>query len=69
MAEATLEQRLTALERAVRELQEAMVARHPAPEWLDHVTGSMKDLPAFEEVLAYGRAIREADRPVDDPVP
>jgi hypothetical protein len=27
----------------------------------------MKDEPAFDEVLAYGRAIRHADRPPEDP--
>ena len=62
MPEATLEQRMTALE-------EAMKVRHPAPDWLDRVIGSMKDVPAFDEVLALGRAIRQADVPADDPAP
>jgi hypothetical protein len=66
MPDATLEQRMTALEDAMRELQKAMNARNPAPDWLDRVIGSMKDEPAFDEVLAYGRAIRQADRPADD---
>ena len=66
MPEATLEQRITVLEEAVRELQEAMRARKPAADWLDRVIGSMKDEPAFDEVLAYGRAIRQADRPAED---
>jgi hypothetical protein len=69
MPDATLEQRITVLEQAVRELQEAMKARTPAPDWLEHVIGSMKEEPAFDEVLAYGRAIREADRPAEDPGP
>jgi hypothetical protein len=69
MPEATLEQRLTVLEEAVRELQEAMKARTPALDWLDRVIGSMKDEPAFDEVLAYGRAIRHADRPAEDDAP
>jgi hypothetical protein len=69
MAESTVEQRLTAVENALRELQEAMKARNPAPDWLDRVIGSMKDEPAFDEVLAYGRAIRQADRPTDDQAP
>jgi hypothetical protein len=67
MSEATLEQRLTALENAVGALQEAMKTRKPTSDnWLDRVIGSMKDEPAFEQVLAYGRAIREADRPSDE---
>ncbi len=69
MAESTVEQRLTAVENALRELQEAMKTRNPAPDWLDRVIGSMKDEPAFDEVLAYGRAIRQADRPTDDQAP
>lgn len=69
MPEATLEQRMTALEETVRELQEAMHARRPAPDWLDRVIGSMKDEPAFDEVLAHGRAIRRADRPAEDDAP
>jgi hypothetical protein len=69
MPNATLEQRMAALEDAMRELQESMKARTPAPDWLDRVIGSMKDEPAFDEVLAYGRAIRQADRPADDQAP
>jgi hypothetical protein len=69
MPEATLDQRMTAMEEAVRELQEVMKARKPAPDWLDRVIGSMKDEPAFDEVLAYGRAIRQADTPAEDQAP
>jgi hypothetical protein len=69
MPEGTLEQRMTALEEAVRELQDAIQARKPAADWLDRVIGSMKDEPAFDEVLAHGRAIRQADRPPEDQAP
>jgi hypothetical protein len=69
MSEATLEQRMAALEQAVRALQEEMRTRRPAPDWLERVIGSMKDKPAFDEVLAHGRAIREADRPFEDSAP
>jgi hypothetical protein len=60
---------MTVLEEAVRELQQALNARQPAPDWLDRVIGSMKDEPAFDEVLAHGRAIRQTDRPADDRSP
>lgn len=66
---ATLEQRMSALEKSVKELQEAMCARQPAADWLDRVIGSMKDEPTFGEVLAHGRAIRHADRPAEDQSP
>ncbi len=69
MSEVTLEQRMTVLEEAVRELREELNARKPAPDWLDRVIGSMKDEPAFDEVVAYGRAIRQADRLVGDRSP
>ena len=69
MPEATLDQRMTAMEEVVRELQEMVKARKPDPDWLDRVIGSMKDEPAFEEVLAYGREIRQADRPAEDQAP
>ena len=66
MAEATLERRVKAMEEAVRELQDFMNARKPAADWLDRVIGSMKDEPAFDDVLAHGRAIRKADTPAED---
>ncbi|MEG4303438.1 transferase hexapeptide repeat containing protein [Microcoleus sp. D3_18a_C4] len=34
----------------------------PGPtNWLQQITGSFKDEPAFEEVLVYGRSIRQGD--------
>ena len=65
-AGSSLEQRLERLEAAVRELQLALAARAPDVNWLERVTGSFKDEPAFAEVLEYGRAIRQADRPPED---
>jgi hypothetical protein len=43
--------------------------RRPALDWLERVIGSMKDEPAFNDVLAYRRAIRQADVPADDQLP
>ncbi|MSU76491.1 MAG: transferase hexapeptide repeat containing protein [Gemmataceae bacterium] len=65
MPETTLEQRMTVIEETVRELQDAVNSRTPKVDWLDRVIGSMKDEPAFDKMLAYGRAAREADRPCD----
>jgi len=33
----------------------------PAPDWLEQIIGSCKDEPAFEEVIALGRALRMAE--------
>jgi hypothetical protein len=67
MSQATFEERLTALEERVRELQEAMRSREPSPEWLERVIGSMKGEAEFGEVVAHGRAIRQADRLAEEP--
>jgi len=62
MSEASIEQRLEAVETAVRDLQQRLERSSPSPNWLSHVIGSLKDEPAFEEVIAYGQAMREADQ-------
>lgn len=59
--ETPIEERLSAVEAAVAELRRRMPAS--SPNWLYHVVGSLKDEPAFDEVLSYGRAFRAADRP------
>jgi hypothetical protein len=56
----SLEERLAAVEAAIAELQKQVAASQPT-NWLQQITGSFKDEPAFEEVLAYGRAIRQED--------
>jgi hypothetical protein len=61
--ETSLEQRLTAVEQAVSELQQRLAHLPTATNWLARITGSFKDEPAFEEVLALGRAsVRQTDR-------
>lgn len=62
MSQASIEQRLAAVETAVSEIQRRLESLSPSPNWLGQVIGSLKDEPAFEEVIAYGRAIREADQ-------
>jgi hypothetical protein len=57
----SLEERICAVEAAISELQKQVVIPHPT-NWLQQITGSFKDEPAFEEVLAYGRAIRQGDK-------
>lgn len=66
-ADIQIEQRLTAVEHALSELQGRLAALPPAGNWLEQITGSFKDEPAFEEVLELGRAIRSADRPPAEP--
>ncbi|MBV9389985.1 MAG: hypothetical protein JOZ78_26480 [Chroococcidiopsidaceae cyanobacterium CP_BM_ER_R8_30] len=55
-----LEERLAAVEAAIAELQKQIVIPQ-STNWLQQITGSFKNEPAFEEILAYGRAIRQGD--------
>jgi hypothetical protein len=59
----SLEERLATVEAAVKELQQQLATSQPT-NWLQQITGSFKDEPAFEEILAYGREIRQADEPI-----
>ncbi len=63
----TLEQRLAELESVVREMQSRLDSQSPVRNWLENVIGSFKDEPAFEEVLGYGRALRQADSAPEGP--
>lgn len=56
----SLEERMAAVEAAITELQKQVANPQPT-NWLQQITGSFQDEPAFEEVLAYGRAIRQGD--------
>lgn len=64
--EVQIEQRLAAVEVAVRELQQRLTILPPAANWLERISGSFKNEPAFAEVLEYGRALRAADRPPEE---
>jgi len=59
----SLEERLAAVEAAIAQLQK-QVATPQATNWLEQITGSFRDEPAFEEVLTYGRAIRQGDESI-----
>ena len=56
-----IEERLTAVETAVSEIQRRLATLPPAPDWLEQIIGSCTDEPAFEEVIALGRALRMAE--------
>ena len=61
-----IEQRLTAIEKAISELQRRLTDHDPAGNWLEQITGSFKDEPDFDAVLEYGRAIRSTGRLPED---
>lgn len=60
LTESIIEERLSAVEAAIRELRSRLPK--PAPDWLQQVIGSQAEEPAFDEVLALGRTYRESDR-------
>jgi hypothetical protein len=59
----SLEERLAAVEAAIAKLQKQSTTSQ-ATNWLQQITGSFKDETAFEEVLAYGQAIRQGDESI-----
>ena len=67
MSEASIEQRLAAVEAAVSDLQRRLAGATSSSNWLDHIIGSLKDEPDFEKVIQYGREWRQADRLPEDP--
>ena len=67
MTQTELEERLLAVETALQEMQSRLATLAPSPHWLDEIIGSFKDEPAFEEVIALGRAFRESQPYPDEP--
>ena len=67
MIQTELEARLLAVEAALHEIQRRLATLAPSPNWLDTISGAFKDDPAFEEVIAFGRAFREAQPYPDEP--
>lgn len=57
---ASLGKRLVIVKTAIAELQKHIPSDQKT-NWLQSITGSFKDEPAFDEVLAYGKAIRQGD--------
>ena len=62
----TIEERLTAVEKAVAELQRRLSEGRPSPNWVDSL-GPVTDDEVFRKVIEYGREFRYADRPSDEP--
>jgi hypothetical protein len=60
---AILEQRLVVLEAEVAALKRQ--SQPSGENWLERLVGSVSDDAGFEQVLAYGRAFRDLDRPSD----
>ncbi|AMW26952.1 MULTISPECIES: hypothetical protein [Arthrospira] len=59
----SLEERMAAVEAAITQIQQ-QIAPPKSSNWLEQISGSFKDEPAFEEILALGEAIRRGDESV-----
>jgi hypothetical protein len=69
MPSMTVEERLAVLEKEVAQLrQQVDQLAKPQGNWLDRISGSMKDIPAdvWEEFQKLCKEVRYADRPPDD---
>jgi hypothetical protein len=62
----TLTERVAALEREVAFLKMRLIQLTTPADWLDRISGSMKDEPAFAEAMRMAAEIRRSDRPSDD---
>ncbi len=61
--EKSIEQRVSQVEAAICELQQHKSLSEP--NWLKEIAVSFTNDPIFDEVMAYGREIGQADRPED----
>jgi len=68
-----VEDRLSALEKEVRQLrlqvarEQGAVSGKTAPDFLERFAGIFADDPTFDEAVRLGREWRNADRPQEDP--
>lgn len=61
-----LEERLTRIEEAVRQVKELLQetkGKDDDLEWWQKIAGRHKNSPVFDEMVRLGRQMREADRP------
>jgi hypothetical protein len=54
----TIEQRLASLEHEIAQIRQQLSNRSTSENWVDQISGSMKDFPEFDEVVKLGREFR-----------
>ncbi|NES99224.1 MAG: hypothetical protein F6K61_01355 [Sphaerospermopsis sp. SIO1G1] len=59
----SIEERFSALEITLAQLQKQILPPQQI-NWLEQITGSFKNEPAFEDIIAYGKSIREDDESI-----
>lgn len=61
----TLEKRVEVLEREFTAFKSRFSSKPQRP-WWEEIVGIFENDPAFDEIVALGKAIREKDRPEDE---
>ena len=56
----TVEERLSALEKELRELKQQVTVQQDQQSWIERIAGTFKDDPDFEEIVRLGREFRKA---------
>jgi len=56
----TVEERLTALEKELRELKQQVSLQKDQRSWIEKIAGTFKDDPDFDEIVRLGREFRKA---------
>ncbi|MEP6757346.1 MAG: hypothetical protein ABJA67_17720 [Chthonomonadales bacterium] len=68
MAAKTIEERISELERKVRELQTSALANGSDKPWWEKHVGAFKDCSEFDEAMKLGAEYRKSQpNPVDNP--
>ena len=57
-----IEKRVAVLERDLAELKRRVASSESGNNWIEAITGSMKDYPEFAEVLRLGREYRRSQK-------
>ena len=55
-----LELQLSEVKLALARLEQRLLIHPVAPDWIEQITGSMKDVEGFEEFVRLGREFRES---------
>ncbi|MBM4257613.1 MAG: hypothetical protein FJ147_17185 [Deltaproteobacteria bacterium] len=56
----TVEERLSALEKELKELKQQVTVQQEQRSWIEKIAGTFKDDPDFEEIVRLGREFRKA---------
>jgi len=62
-AGASIEERLTALERQMEEMRHELERQRKEENWIEKISGTFEGDPDFGEIIRLGREFRQSQRP------